>query len=171
MQILTVAQDLDAQGGLERAPLHACRELRVRGHRINLLYTHPGDLVRVWDLIVDRKVRVRGYRLSRDSPFATGAALLDVAITVRRLAPDMVYLHNPYHAPSIALSGRRSMCHLHLPAPAELSKQDEEHYRIRIEDDELIPENLDSIENMVRFVTRAAEHRYLLLSLPKRTDL
>lgn len=30
----------------------------------------------------------------------------------------------------------------------------EEHYRIRIEDDELIPENLDSIENMVRFVTR-----------------
>lgn len=29
----------------------------------------------------------------------------------------------------------------------------EEQYGIRIEDDELIPENLDSIDNMVRFVT------------------
>ena len=30
----------------------------------------------------------------------------------------------------------------------------EEQYAIRIEDDELIPENLDSIENIVRFVAR-----------------
>jgi acyl carrier protein len=30
----------------------------------------------------------------------------------------------------------------------------EEEYEIRIEDDELIPENLDSIDNMARFVTR-----------------
>jgi glycosyltransferase involved in cell wall biosynthesis len=124
MQILTAAEDLDAQGGLERAQLQACRELRARGHRIDLLYTQPGDLGREWDLIVDRKVRVRGYRLSRHSPFATGAAVFDAAGAARRLAPDMVYLHNPYHAPSIALSGRPSVCHLHLPALAEPSKQD-----------------------------------------------
>jgi acyl carrier protein len=30
----------------------------------------------------------------------------------------------------------------------------EEQYGIRIEDDELVPENLDSIENMVRFVAQ-----------------
>ena len=30
----------------------------------------------------------------------------------------------------------------------------EEQFGIRIEDDELMPENLDSIENIVRFVTR-----------------
>lgn len=30
----------------------------------------------------------------------------------------------------------------------------EEQYAIRIEDDELLPENLDSIENIVRFVER-----------------
>jgi acyl carrier protein len=30
----------------------------------------------------------------------------------------------------------------------------EEQFGIRIEDDELIPENLDSVENIVRFVTR-----------------
>src|SRR5881227_2686994 len=100
MQILTVAEDLDAQGGLERVQLQACRELRTRGYRIDLLYTQPGDLVSEWDLIADRKVRVPGYRLSRDSPFATGAAVLDAANAVRRLAPDLVYFHNPYHAPS-----------------------------------------------------------------------
>jgi len=30
----------------------------------------------------------------------------------------------------------------------------EEQYTIRIEDDELLPENLDSIDNIVRFTTR-----------------
>jgi acyl carrier protein len=30
----------------------------------------------------------------------------------------------------------------------------EETYEIRIEDDELVPENLDSIDNIVRFVER-----------------
>jgi glycosyltransferase involved in cell wall biosynthesis len=124
MQILTVADDLDAQGGLERVQLQACRALRARGHRIDLLYTQPGDLVSEWDLIVDRKVEVRGYRLSRDRPFATGTAVLDAANAIRRLAPDLVYFHNPYHAPSIALSGIPSVCHLHLPAPAEPSMQD-----------------------------------------------
>jgi glycosyltransferase involved in cell wall biosynthesis len=124
MRILTVAEDLDAQGGLERAQLQACSELRARGHRIDLLYTRLGNLVTEWDLIVDRKVRVRGYRLSPDSLFATAVAVLDAANAVRRLAPDMVYLHNPYHAPSFALSGRTSVCHLHLPAPAEPSLQD-----------------------------------------------
>lgn len=124
MRILTVGDGLDAQGGLERVQLQACRELRARGHAIDLLYTQPGDLEREWDLIVDRKVRVRGYRLARDRPFATSAAALDTANVVRRLGPDLVYLHNPYHAPSIALSRRPSVCHLHLPAPAEPSRQD-----------------------------------------------
>jgi acyl carrier protein len=30
----------------------------------------------------------------------------------------------------------------------------EEHFDIRIEDDELVPENLDSIDNIVRYVGR-----------------
>jgi glycosyltransferase involved in cell wall biosynthesis len=124
MQILTVAGDLDAQGGLERAQLQACCELRARGHGIDLLYTQPGGLLREWELIADRKVQVQGYRISRQSPFGTGAAVLEVANTVRRLRPDIVYLHDPYHAPSIALSGRPSVCHLHLPPPTELSRQD-----------------------------------------------
>jgi glycosyltransferase involved in cell wall biosynthesis len=124
MQILTIAEGLDAQGGLERAQLQACRELRAHGHRMDLLYTQPGDLAGEWDLIIDRKVRVRGYRLSRDRPCATGSAALDAANAIRRLAPDLVYFHNPYHAPSIALSRRPSVCHLHLPAPAKLSRQD-----------------------------------------------
>lgn len=124
MRILTVAEDLDAQGGLERVQLQACRELRARGHTIDLMYTRPGDLAAEWDRIVDEKVCVRGYRLARDSPGATGAATLDTARVIRRLEPDVVYLHNPYHAPGVALSGRPSVCHLHLPAPAQPSKQD-----------------------------------------------
>lgn len=124
MHILTVAEGLDAHGGLERAQLQACRELHARGHRIDLLYTHPGDLVREWEVIVDRKARARGYRLSRDSRFASGAAAFGAAKTVRRLAPDMVYLHDPYHAPAIALSGTPSVCHLHLPPPPEPRWQD-----------------------------------------------
>lgn len=124
MRILTVADNLDAQGGLERVQLQACRELHARGHRIDLMYTQAGGLVKEWDLIVDRKVQARGYRLARERPFATGAAVLDTARTIRRLRPDMVYFHNPYHGPSIALSGRPSVCHLHLPPPTSPSKQD-----------------------------------------------
>ena len=30
----------------------------------------------------------------------------------------------------------------------------EEHFEIRIQDDELVPENLDTIDNIVQFVTR-----------------
>jgi acyl carrier protein len=33
----------------------------------------------------------------------------------------------------------------------------EEQYGIRIEDDELLPENLDTVDNIVRFVTRKRE--------------
>ena len=32
----------------------------------------------------------------------------------------------------------------------------EDRYRIAIDDDELVPENLDSIENLVRFITAKA---------------
>jgi glycosyltransferase involved in cell wall biosynthesis len=124
MQIVTVAEDLDAQGGLERVQLQACRELQARGHQIDLLYTRPGDLLEEWELIAGRKIRVGGYRLSRDSHFASAAATLATANAIRRLAPDLVYLHNPYHAPSVALSRRPSVCHLLLPPPVESSPQD-----------------------------------------------
>lgn len=30
----------------------------------------------------------------------------------------------------------------------------EEHFEIRVQDDELVPENLDTIDNIVQFVTR-----------------
>jgi acyl carrier protein len=33
----------------------------------------------------------------------------------------------------------------------------EEHYQITVEDEELVPENLDSIENLVRFIGTKCE--------------
>lgn len=33
----------------------------------------------------------------------------------------------------------------------------EEHYKIKIEDEELIPDNLDSVNNVVKFVNRKLE--------------
>jgi len=124
MRILTLAEDLDAHAGLERAQLQACRELSRRGHRIELLYTRTGGLLGEWEAITARRVRVPGYRISRERRFASGAAILATAGVLRRLAPDLVYLHSPYHAPSVALSGWPAVCHLHLPPPPKLSAQD-----------------------------------------------
>src|SRR6202012_4498779 len=61
MRILTLAAELAAVGGLERAQLQTCIQLRNRGHEIELLFTEPGDLSDAWSEVASRAVRVRGY--------------------------------------------------------------------------------------------------------------
>ena len=48
MRILTVANYLDATGGLERTQLTNCRGLADRGHRIDLVYVHDGAFSAQW---------------------------------------------------------------------------------------------------------------------------
>lgn len=124
MRILTTATRLAGIGGLERAQLEACRQLSARGHRIQLLYTEGGDLEPGWDAVVESKVRVSGYALWRRAPLASAASLLRVRATMRRLAPDLVYLHHHRHAPVAATAGRPVVCHMHLPPPPRRSRQE-----------------------------------------------
>ena len=124
VRILTTASRLDGIGGLERAQLEACRQLRARGHRIELLYTEPGDLSPEWVQITDRRVRVRGYSLYRGAPLGSLQSVAGVASAIRRLAPDVVYAHHHRDTPASVLAGRPLVCHLHLQPPPSRSWQD-----------------------------------------------
>jgi glycosyltransferase involved in cell wall biosynthesis len=124
LRILTVATRLDAIGGLERAQLQACTELRHRGHEIDLLYTQPGDLLPSWEGIASRRGRVDGYSLYRGAPLTSTLAVLAAVVAGRRFSPDAVYFHHHRHALMPALAGRPSVCHLHLPPPPTRSRQD-----------------------------------------------
>jgi glycosyltransferase involved in cell wall biosynthesis len=121
VRILTVAESLDGIGGLERAQLQACRELRDRGHEIDLLYVQGGDLTGAWDAVATRRIRVDGYALHRRAPLRTARSVYRVATVVRRMAPDVVY-HRHAFAP--ALTRRPVVCHMHLPPPSTGSVQE-----------------------------------------------
>ena len=125
MRIVTAANRLAAIGGLELAQLEACRQLRGRGHRIDLLYTEHGDLTPRWAELTERRLRVRGYALFRGAPLASLRSVAGVATAVRRLAPTVVYIHHQHHSPSAVLGGRPVVCHLHLPPAPSRSLQDE----------------------------------------------
>lgn len=124
MNILTTASRLDGIGGLERAQLDACRQLRSRGHEIDLLYTEPGDLTPEWQEITARRVQVSGYSLYRGAPAESLRSVAGVVAAIRRLAPDVVYAHHHHETPAPALAGRPLVCHLHLQPPPSRSWQD-----------------------------------------------
>lgn len=125
MRILTAASRLAAIGGLELAQLEACRQLRARGHSIDLLYEQTGDLYPEWSKLADRGVRVNGYALRRGELLRSARSVTAVAVAVRRMAPDLVYVHHQHHSPSAVLGGKPVVCHLHLPPPARRSAQED----------------------------------------------
>jgi glycosyltransferase involved in cell wall biosynthesis len=125
MRVLTAASRLAAIGGLELAQLEACRQLRERGHHIDLLYEQTGDLYPEWGKIAERGVRVDGYALSRRALLRSARSVASVAVATRRLAPDLVYVHHQHHSPSTVLGGKPVVCHLHLPPPPNRSAQDD----------------------------------------------
>ena len=124
MRVLTLADELDAVGGLERAQLQTCTQLRDHGHEIQLLFTQAGDLSDAWAQVATRAVRVGGYALYRGDPLGTGRNVATVVRQIRRLKPDVVYFHHHRHALAPALAGRPSLCHMHLPPPPQDSRQD-----------------------------------------------
>jgi glycosyltransferase involved in cell wall biosynthesis len=125
VKVLTAASRLAAIGGLERAQLEACRQLYERGHRIELLYEEGGDLYPEWARIAPRAIRVDGYALRRDALLRSARAVASVAVGVRRLRPDVVYVHHQHHTPSAVLAGKPVICHLHLPPPPRRSAQED----------------------------------------------
>lgn len=125
MRILTGASRLAAIGGLELAQLEACRQLRERGHGIDLLYEQRGDLYPAWARITERGIRVNGYALRRRELLRSARSVGSVAVAVRRLNPDIVYVHHQHHAPSAVLGGKPVVCHLHLPPPPRRSAQED----------------------------------------------
>jgi glycosyltransferase involved in cell wall biosynthesis len=125
VRILTTASRLDGIGGLERAQLEACRQLRARGHRIDLLYIEPGDLSSEWDDIAERRLRVDGYSLFRGQPVGSLRSVGGVVRAIRRLAPDLVYAHHHHQTLGPALARTPLVCHMHLPPPDSRSLQDD----------------------------------------------
>jgi glycosyltransferase involved in cell wall biosynthesis len=125
VKVLTAASRLAAIGGLELAQLEACRQLHKREHRIDLLYEEAGDLDAGWAQIAERAIRVDGYALQRDALLRSAKSVASVAVAVRRLGPDLVYVHHQHHTPSAVLGGKPVVCHLHLPpAPQRSAQQD-----------------------------------------------
>lgn len=120
-----MASRLAGIGGLERAQLEACRQLRDRGHRIDLLYEERGDLYPEWADIAKCAVRVDGYALRRDALLRSVKSVASVAVAVRRRKPDLVYVHHQHDTPSAVLGGKPVVCHLHLPPAPQRSAQED----------------------------------------------
>lgn len=125
LRVLTAAGRLAAIGGLERAQLEACRQLHERGHRIDLLYEERGDLYPEWAQIAKCGIRVDGYALRRDALLRSARSVATVAVAVRRMAPDLVYVHHQHETPSAVVGGKPVVCHLHLPPPPRRSAQED----------------------------------------------
>jgi glycosyltransferase involved in cell wall biosynthesis len=123
VRVLTAASRLAAIGGLERAQLEACRQLHERGHRIDLLYEERGDLYPEWAQIATCGIRVDGYALRRDALLRSAKSVASVAVAVRRMAPDLVYVHHQHDTPGAVVGGKPVVCHLHLPPPPQRSAQ------------------------------------------------
>lgn len=124
LRILTLATALDSLGGLERAQLQACEQLRAHGHEVALMYTGEGALSTSWASVASRRVRVGGYGLHRRRPLTTSRTLASTLVAIRSLRPDVIYAHHHRHALAAALARRPSVCHLHLPPPRSRSRQE-----------------------------------------------
>jgi len=121
VRILTTASRLDGIGGLERAQLEACRQLRARGHRIDLLYIEPGDLSREWEEVAERRVHVGGYSLFRGAPLGSRRRSR-ASWRPRAGSPPTLYTFIITTRPWLR---RALICHMHLPPPPSRSLQDD----------------------------------------------
>ncbi len=124
MRVLTVANHLGAWGGMERSQLTMCRALAQRGHRIDLVYATPGDLLDDWQEVADTITTVPGTLPRTRAPFTTSYRVLDAAQEIRHLQPDVVYVYRYLDLPFASAVGRLTrapvvlrLCH---PPPPRL---------------------------------------------------
>ncbi len=82
-----------------------------------------------WQEITERRVQVSGYSFYRHAPADSLRSVAGVVAAIRRLAPDLVYVHHHRETPAPALAGTPLVCHLHLQPPRTRSWQD--HFALR----------------------------------------
>ena len=124
MRVLTVANHLGAWGGMERSQRTMCRALAAAGHRIDLVYATPGDLLDDWQEVADTITTVPGTLPRTRAPFTTSYRVLDAAQEIRHLQPDVVYVYRYLDLPFASAVGRLTrvpvvlrLCH---PPPPRL---------------------------------------------------
>jgi glycosyltransferase involved in cell wall biosynthesis len=121
MRILTIANYLDAAGGLERTQMTNCRGLAERGHRIDLLYVHDGAFSAQWHEFTTSMTKTGTTLPRRSDPWASGRTVLSAVRHARRLAPDAVYAYRYWDLPfAVSVAARapaRTVYHLCLPPP------------------------------------------------------
>lgn len=121
MRILTVANYVDAAGGLERTQLTNCRGLAGRGHALDLVYVHDGAFTEQWSEFASTMTRVSTTLPRRASPFRSTAVVTSAVRGARHLKPEIVYVYRYWDLPfavAVATASRASVVyHLCLPPP------------------------------------------------------
>jgi glycosyltransferase involved in cell wall biosynthesis len=122
MRILVLENEpSSALGGQELSLYDVCRGLAARGHQIELLYTHDGNLLDGYKRFARRVDRVSGYSIDRSRTNRAVFRLLADAWQPGREAPDLIYANqyqDSLYARMLAMRFRRPfVCHLRLPAP------------------------------------------------------
>ncbi len=126
MRVLTVANYLDATGGLERTQLANCRGLAEKGHELDLLYVHDGEFSPEWRAFTSTMTQVDTTLPRRARPIRSSLAATSAIHRGRRRRPDIVYVYRYWDIPfavTVATASRASVVyHLCLPPPEQLPR-------------------------------------------------
>lgn len=121
MRVLTVANDLEPYGGLERMQLEIHQHLRARGHVTVLAHTREGSLTAAWEACADRRTRLATTRVQPRRPGQALRALRGLDALARATRPDVVHLHHYRHLHlAVPVARRRRtpvLLHLHSAPP------------------------------------------------------
>lgn len=116
-----------ARGGQELSLYDVCSGLAERGHEIDLLYTHEGDLLERYRRFCRRIDRVHGYNIDRRRTLGALVEMAGDLVQCGRSTPDVIYLNQYFDTPFARLLGwrfrRPVVCHLRLAPPDRFSGQ------------------------------------------------
>jgi glycosyltransferase involved in cell wall biosynthesis len=124
VRILTIANRLDPDGGLERTQLTNCSGLQRRGHVLDLMYVQDGAFGPRWRDITTSMTQVTTTLPRRAELLRSSHSVASALRQARRQKPDVVYAYRYWDLPfavSVAAGSRASVVyHLCLPPPGPI---------------------------------------------------
>jgi glycosyltransferase involved in cell wall biosynthesis len=120
LRILTYLPRLETAGGVELHLFEVTRELAARGHQIDLVYEHDGNLTDEFRSFCETVSKGSSVVYS-DSPFSSITRVVRRVVAASRHRPDVIYANNISElawADGVrALTRAPIVCHLHEFAP------------------------------------------------------
>jgi hypothetical protein len=115
------------RGGQELSLLAICQSLHQKGHRISLIYTRAGNLLKQYQDFCFQTILVNSYKLNPHHPWQLALDSYRVAQSIATDKDSLVYsnqYHDSFFGWGVArLKGIPLICYLRLPPPPKNSSQ------------------------------------------------